>query len=370
MRRLSAPQWSELQIYQSRCQIPLPSGNIAHFMSLQYIPRGPLQTLRSRCLAPPSRARTQIRLYSDGVPTSSRRRIPIPRTTPSFPTIESCPPSTCSCRPIPSFPDGLEIDRETDLNGTMAPYYEQILVCTGRDDWPSKVEDSEGVEGPVMKSLREGLGPKGAAFDQTKPISLTACSVGTANGAEKGVGAYIMPSGRYVSSIGTSPTDMQAFLQKYVRAETEREIQGSEQVNEALILICGHGGRDQRCGIMGPLLRDEFEEKLASHTETPFTVLTTLGTTSSSSSADDTKPSARVGLISHIGGHKYAGNVIIYIPRTPAWRYHPLAGKGIWYGRVEPKHVEGLIDETIIGGRVVREMFRGGVGVGGEVLRL
>lgn len=83
--------------------------------------------------------------------------------------------------------------------------------------------------------------------------------------------------------------------------------------------------------------------------------------------------SARVGLISHIGGHKFAGNVILYIPpsaKLKGGEPHPLRGMGIWYGRVEPKHVEGIIAETLGEGRVVMDLFRGGVEKGKGVLRL
>lgn len=84
-----------------------------------------------------------------------------------------------------------------------------------------------------------------------------------------------------------------------------------------------------------------------------------------------------IASISHIGGHKYAGNVIIYIPpafmpmASPAWQStSSLAGKGIWYGRVEPKHVEGLVEETFFRGRVIEDHFRGGIGRQGEIYRL
>ena len=60
--------------------------------------------------------------------------------------------------------------------------------------------------------------------------------------------------------------------------------------------------------------------------------------------------------------------MIIYIP--PHLKSHPLSGKGIWYGRVGPEHVEGIVKETILEGKVIKEFFRGGVGRGGEVLRL
>jgi (2Fe-2S) ferredoxin len=65
--------------------------------------------------------------------------------------------------------------------------------------------------------------------------------------------------------------------------------------------------------------------------------------------------------VSHIGGHKWAGNVIIYLPPgyTNGSEDSVLAGRGIWYGRVEPRHVEGIIKETILGDKVIKDLFRG-----------
>lgn len=112
-----------------------------------------------------------------------------------------------------------------------------------------------------------------------------------------------------------------------------------------------------------------------------------------------------VGMISHIGGHKWAGNVIVYIPpdyqinplqrsqsgpnpkdkstHEPAVRegdklleqdanpfLSPLAGKGIWYGRVQPKHVEGIVEQTIGHGKIIKDLFRGGINQNGTVIRL
>jgi len=47
-----------------------------------------------------------------------------------------------------------------------------------------------------------------------------------------------------------------------------------------------------------------------------------------------------------------------------------LAGKGIWYGRVGPEHVEGIVQQTILEGKVVRDKFRGGIEQGGSILRM
>lgn len=149
-----------------------------------------------------------------------------------------------------------------------------------------------------------------------------------------------------------------------------------------MVLICGHGGRDARCGILGPVLQEEFTRVLPvagiDVLQGPVHVDEELiedkelieGPPPSEPSG---KSTARIGLISHIGGHKFAGNVIIYIPKaakTATGEEHPLAGSGIWYGRVEPKHVEGIVNETIKKGNVISDHFRGGIKEGGEILRL
>ena len=139
------------------------------------------------------------------------------------------------------------------------------------------------------------------------------------------------------------------------------------------MLVCGHGNRDSRCGVLGPVLGDEFSDKLQD------AGVTVLSNDSSAGQTDGTSPrwkadgasaglSAKVAMISHIGGHKFAGNVIVYVP--PSWAPHPLAGYGVWYGRIRPEMVEGLVRETVMGGRVVRNAFRGAVRKGGEIVLL
>lgn len=145
---------------------------------------------------------------------------------------------------------------------------------------------------------------------------------------------------------------------------------GVQDVTDIMVLICGHGGRDGRCGVMGPVLEEEFKQKLGKQgievLEGSVPIDEGQGSQGriAGSSTPSSKPTARTGLISHIGGHKYAGNVIIYIPptaKTPSGKSHPLAGCGIWYGRVEPKHVEGIISKTILDGIVLEDLFRGGI---------
>jgi hypothetical protein len=139
---------------------------------------------------------------------------------------------------------------------------------------------------------------------------------------------------------------------KLLRDESvAHQLPAAEDITKPVILICGHGNRDSRCGILGPILHSSFEQELARR-----------------------GIEADVAQISHIGGHKYAGNVIIYIPPTfggSEQEEKTLRGTGIWYGRIGPENVEGLVEETIVKGRVVVDMLRGGITMeGGNVGRM
>lgn len=178
--------------------------------------------------------------------------------------------------------------------------------------------------------------------------------------------AFLLPK-KIHSAHDVLPEDQKEKMKRV--PELEETFKGVMNVRSSpTILICGHGGRDQRCGIMGPLLQSEFRRVLR---EKGFSISeenTTDGGTV------DEPGHANLALISHIGGHKYAGNVIIYLPPSIAENGNvsdgSLAGKGIWYGRVEPRHVEGIVEETILKGRVIADHFRGGVGPDGQILRM
>lgn len=191
------------------------------------------------------------------------------------------------------------------------------------------------------------------------------------------VKGYLLPEKLHPMHDGLSPIHRDRLVRK---PAYQSMLWGVRDVEDIMVLICGHGGRDKRCGVYGPLLREEFSSKLAGMgIEVPTGPVEVNETAeavpeiSGEEVSTDAGTSARVSLISHIGGHKFAGNVIIYLPprlKTADGSAHPLAGHGIWYGRVEPKHVEGIIGETILRGNVIRDLFRGGIKQNGEILRL
>ena len=190
------------------------------------------------------------------------------------------------------------------------------------------------------------------------------------------VRGYLLPERLHPMHDGLSPIHRDRLLRKDAYRHL---LPGVRDVGDVLVLVCGHGGRDMRCGVLGPVLQREFEAQLP---RAGFDVLRGPAVDESAHAApslpgdaESLQPprTARVAQISHIGGHKYAGNVIVYLPPAltdGAGTPHPLAGHGVWYGRVEPRHVEGLIRETLVNGNVVRDHFRGAINQKRNIIRL
>ena len=176
---------------------------------------------------------------------------------------------------------------------------------------------------------------------------------------------YILPSQLHQSHDRLTRAQQDTLKRQ---PELQRQFPDARKIDEILILICGHGGRDDRCGTLGPILKAEFEDKLRRQNMTVLNEETTAQTAETGPPSTDAPPAARVGLISHIGGHKWAGNVIVYVP--PGFNGNGLAGKGIWYGRVEPGMVEGIVEKTVLQGKVIGDLFRGGIDADREILRL
>jgi len=317
--------------------------------------------------------------------------------------IPRCPEPTCDCR---SMPEGLDIDHDTPM--TFSPYREHIVICTGRSDWSSKIELDPHTS-PLTRHVKGLLGPKArrgqTSADEIVPgkyhnpfsphivsnasfpspvNSLPSAPVmyqGISNhdATKQPTSAYLFPSFEYVTVPPAAENEsyrasLDALIQNHIHATSLRtsaaaqerdiilsQLDGSRPsctaitsspVDELIVLICGHRSRDSRCGALAEPLRLEFEETLQR-----VSINTMHG--ERSNSCGNVEKSARVGLLSHIGGHKWAGNVILYFP--PTWKGHPLAGSGIWYGRVEPRHIQGIVLETIARGRLIQDLWRGGM---------
>lgn len=61
-------------------------------------------------------------------------------------------------------PEGLDIDHKSPLSGVISGYSEQVLVCTGRDDWTSKIEEENSGDN-LAADLKELFGRGGRYTD-------------------------------------------------------------------------------------------------------------------------------------------------------------------------------------------------------------
>ncbi|KAM3535347.1 hypothetical protein MY4038_001401 [Beauveria bassiana] len=277
---------------------------------------------------------------------------------PPLPTVPTCPSPTCECAEMPAMPEGLDIDHKSPMNGVIAGYAEQVLICTGKDDWPSKIEEENGGDN-LAADLKELFGRGGTYADPFHNIALINSSLPSSvppRAEVQSTSVYLLPSFKYVPFLPRVSFDhVQALAKGYLLPEklhsahdglspVHRDIltrndayqsllHGVRDVTDTLVLICGHGGRDMRCGILGPLLRDEFEKQLERKgvevLQGPAQVQADTEAQQLEGKVSVPKNTARVGLISHIGGHKFAGNIIIYVPpgkKLADGSSHPFAG--------------------------------------------
>ncbi|PWW80486.1 hypothetical protein C7212DRAFT_362257 [Tuber magnatum] len=281
----------------------------------------------------------------------SAKRIPIPFEVPpqqtSLHITEKCPPS-CACS-LEGLPEDLDIDRVTPLKGTMANYYRHLLVCTGRSDWASRIEmdvaePGGGLAGKIKVLTAMRGGGRKDLRDPFAPTLVTNSSFErepVVGGGQGLASAYIFPSGVYLPRIPVEDESVVELVRRFLLpggGDVESTLE-SRKVLETVVLICSHNSRDTRCGLVAGPLRRQFEKELAEKG-----VLL--------EGHEDEKGrigKVRVGFTSHLGGHKFAGNVVVYRPD----------GLGVWYGRVEPKHVTGIVAETVLNWRIVGELCRG-----------
>lgn len=93
---------------------------------------------------------------------------------PPLPSVPTCPSPTCQCADMPAMPEGLEIDYKSNINGVIAGYAEQVLICTGKDDWLSKIEDENSGDN-LAADLKELFGRGGKYSDVSINALLELC---------------------------------------------------------------------------------------------------------------------------------------------------------------------------------------------------
>ncbi|RDX83141.1 hypothetical protein CR513_35963, partial [Mucuna pruriens] len=130
--------------------------------------------------------------------------------------------------------------------------------------------------------------------------------------------------------------DVETFVEEVIVKEGEWLPGNPESLKASYVFVCSHGSRDRRCGVFGPILVSRFREEIEFH---------------------GLQGKVLVSSCSHIGEHKYAGNVIIF--------GSSINGEvtGHLYGYVNPDDVPLLFRQHIIKGEIFDSLWRGQIGL-------
>ncbi|THG10238.1 hypothetical protein TEA_003640 [Camellia sinensis var. sinensis] len=133
--------------------------------------------------------------------------------------------------------------------------------------------------------------------------------------------------------------DIDTFVEEVLVKDGEWPPGTPEALRGFYIFVCAHGTRDRRCGVCGPAVITRFKEEIESY---------------------GLQSKVSVSPCSHIGEHKYAGNVIIFGAK--------IGGEvtGHWYGYVTPDDVPLLLEQHIGKGEIVDWLWRGQMGLSEE----
>ncbi|KAI5849636.1 Sucrase/ferredoxin-like-domain-containing protein [Morchella snyderi] len=290
----------------------------------------------------------------------SRIPIPIPTTATTTRTLQqtlnsplpitpTCPPPTCPCAPTPTLPT--PIDTATPLTNTLPRHHRHLLISSPPSSsspphtlWPPRIEHAPA---PNLAATLKAVATSHRLRDPFAPTLITNSSFpATATADADTDSAWVLPGNIYLPRIPRTTAAAAALLTHYLlpggdpASAAAAGVAPGAVVDEVLVLICAHMSRDARCGVVAPALMAQF-----------LAVIRARGL----------EGRVRVGYTSHLSGHKWAGNVVVYLPPGGAGGR---GGLGVWYGRVGTGEVEGIVDETVVGGRVVGELCRGVVGGG------
>jgi hypothetical protein len=317
---------------------------------------------------------------------------------------DDCAHDCASC--TIKYPRGFKVESADTLYGFVKGWSAHILVATGKTDWTRDVADEKG---SVMQAFdRAGRKPAHGRV----MLSASNIPVPGHGGYDGPTTVLVLPAFRLVEGVRpadihrlldwidaaptttmplTAPTSLPAELPPPTNGTAEALLASRPSPHAALVLLCSQATRDARCGQSAPLIRRELERHLR-----PLGLFRDL---------DDERPGG-VGIyfISHVGGHKYSANVMVYRrpdafglddvergkladaerdalrPRGKAAKapngetngeaksvevdeeQDPGASQCIWLARVRPEDCENLVKYTILQGKVVKPdtQLRGG----------
>ncbi|CAG8568693.1 7306_t:CDS:2, partial [Racocetra fulgida] len=216
----------------------------------------------------------------------------------SLADLEDDPCASCAdpCFDHKSYPPYLKIDYKSTLEGTVKPYIKHVLISTGKSDWNSHIEDECGsLAANLNKVIKCDSEKKNSQKEKKKDSprkekrNKVEAGYVNANGEiekprivitnsdrlnsdndpsfTKGNDILLFPDNILIRNV--PPKYASDFYKKFLLSTLdEKDLYTSFNFTvepmpyKAVIVICSHKRRDKRCGITGPILKDEFNKVL------------------------------------------------------------------------------------------------------------
>jgi len=240
------------------------------------------------------------------------------------------PESTCECgltmaqggcRPASSSSSSAY---NPQLLGTVKKYEKHFVICAGTeaDQWGAKIDRDKG---SFASAAKRAISSR--KKELTYKFKIT--NSDERSKSPEGTDLIVFPEG--IRYLGVTEETLQFIVEDHLIKGQVSERVAHEPFNSQLVLVCCHGNRDTRCGSQGPIIVSTFKKLLSER------------------GISEDKVTVRQS--SHLGGHKYAGVVVVY-------------PQGDWFGFITEAQVESLLDNYIEHGVLVPEHWRGRMGIG------
>ncbi|CDO94458.1 unnamed protein product [Kluyveromyces dobzhanskii CBS 2104] len=232
----------------------------------------------------------------------------------------------------------LKIDQEEPLYGSSKTSKIHFVIPTSQTDWAHDAcaEKTGSVQG-LVQSWIDGNGSKYANIESegetircsVSSLPIDMLDIEVMKNTKNDV--LIFPHFLRLRSIKSKDVadvlnEVVPLLLKNNREALLTKDYVDEINDNSYIFLCSHRTRDKRCGITAPILEKHFNKHLKS-------------CRLYRDNSDFRTDGSRVAYINHVGGHKFAANVIIYLKKS-----HQL----IWLGRVTPVHTKPIVDCLIV----------------------
>ena len=170
------------------------------------------------------------------------------------------------------------------LIGSIKPYQKHLILCAQGipTSWMSEIKDAG-----VPERLNQAI-----VACKVKYILTATDYVPAGAGVDEGSIHVIVYPNAQLFSLPRDTVDFMPFVRELMTNETSSTISRSPLPWSTVVLVCCHQARDNRCGRAGPQVMEELKEQLAQRA-IPDTTVAVLPT-------------------SHIGGHKFAGVLVVY----------------------------------------------------------